>query len=397
MSERTNACARAGLAFLVAGFLMCDPASTQFIDEFGGPAIHKDWTHFTGDGSAAIDFQQSDGYGTMLVDGVRDRDNIWWALIKRDVASSLDLKRLGEPGHELRLEARVRIHEAPRRVHLSANTQKTTDYHEHLREFDIIDATGWHTISMTTRGFRAEPGDEVNVQFAITDWGLGKYQADVDYYKVDVVDTASVGPDKGEPQQYHPPVPDLGALSEKVRVAQDSTVSLQYRDVNLNDWFTADNGRKATALTVNGAQIVILRWDLRAYAGQRAAGAGVLELSTHSVARAIVEPEELGQVRVTEILGGDPDWDQRTVTLDSLLQGQPLDAVLNPQMIIDERVAEGRGVKTLASISRPVLQRLLDGRTLGLAIRPLGPIDATFYSSEHEGGSRAATLHFNLQ
>jgi hypothetical protein len=100
---------------------------------------------------------------------------------------------------------------------------------------------------------------------------------------------------------------------------------------------------------------------------------------------------------VTEILGGDPNWDQRTVTLDSLSLGQPLDAVLNPQMIIDERVAEGRGANTRITISRPVLQRLLDGRTLGLAIRPLGPIDATFYASEHVGGTLAATLHFGLQ
>ncbi len=28
---------------------------------------------------------------TMTVDGTKDRDNIWWALIKRNVASSLDL------------------------------------------------------------------------------------------------------------------------------------------------------------------------------------------------------------------------------------------------------------------------------------------------------------------
>ncbi len=395
-ARMSGAWARVGVTCLAAGLLMCGTASAQFLDEFGGPAIQKGWTWFTGDGTATNDFQQGDGYGTMLVDGTKDRANIWWALIKRNVAPSLDLKRLSLPGQELRLEARVRIYETPRRVHLSANTQKTTDYEEHLREFDIAD-TGWHTISMTTHGFQAEPGDEVNIQFAITDWGLGKHRADIDYYKVDVVDAASAAPDKGEPLQVRPPVPDLGTFSEKVRVAQDSTVNLQYPDVNLNGWFTADDGKKAPVLTVSGVQLVILRWDLSAYAGKRAAGAGVLELTTHSLARAIVEPEELGQVRVTEILAGDPNWDQRTVTLDGLLQGQPLDAVLNPQMSIDERVAEGRGAKTLITISRPVLQRLLDGRTLGLAIRPLGPVDATFYASEYEGGRLAATLHFGLQ
>jgi hypothetical protein len=43
-----------------------------------------------------------------------------------------------------------------------------------------------------------------------------------------------------------------------------------------------------------------------------------------------------------------------------------------------------------------VLQRLLDGRTLGLAIRPLGPVDASFYASEFENGRLAPRLHFNL-
>jgi hypothetical protein len=48
---------------------------------------------------------------------------------------------------------------------------------------------------------------------------------------------------------------------------------------------------------------------------------------------------------VTEILGGDPNWDQRTVTLKSLSQGQPLDGVINTQMIIDVDVTEGQGGK----------------------------------------------------
>ena len=387
---------RVGIMALAAGGLLCGTASAQFLDEFRGPTIQNGWTWFTGDGTATNDFQQRDGYATMLVDGTKDRANIWWALIKRNVASSLDLKRLSEPGHELRLEARVRIYETPRRVHLSANTQKTTDYDEHLREFDITD-TDWHVVSMTTRNFHAQPGDEVNIQFAISDWGLGKYRADIAYYKVDVVDVATAGPDKGEPLQVRPPVPGLATFSEKLRVAQDCTVSLQYPDLNLNDWFAVEDGKKAPVLTVNGVQLVILRWDLHGYGGKRAAGAGVLELTTQSMAHAIVEPEELGQVRVTEILGGDPSWDQKTVTLENLSKGQPMDAVFNPQMSIDERVAEAHGGKTLITISRPVLQRMLDGKTLGLAIRPLGPVDATFYASEYEGGRLAPTLHFNLQ
>jgi hypothetical protein len=384
------------LKMLLASVLMAGSASAQFVDEFKGPGIQKGWTWFTGDGAATNDFQQRDGYASMSVDGTKDRDNIWWALIKRNVAPSLDLKRLSEPGHELRIEARVRISEAPRRVHLSANTQKTTNYEEHLREFDIPDTTGWHTISMTTRNFHAEPGDEVNIQFAITDWGLGKYQADLQYYKVDVVDAATVKPDEGEPLPVQPRVADPSAFSEKVRVSQDSMLDLQYPDVNFNNWYGTEEGKKVRVMTVNATEFAILRWGLRAYAGRQVAGSGLLELTTNSVETTMAEPEELGQVRVTEILAGDPNWDQRTVTLTSLLQGKPLDAVINPQMIIDARVAEGRGAKTFVTITRPVLQRLVDGKTIGLAIKPLGPISATFYALEDEYGRAAATLHFNL-
>ncbi len=102
-------------------------------------------------------------------------------------------------------------------------------------------------------------------------------------------------------------------------------------------------------------------------------------------------------MRVTEVLGGDPDWDQRTVTLNSLSAGQSLDGVLNPQTIIDERVAEGRGAKTLISISRPVLQRLLDGRSPSVwRSDPWGPSAprSTRWSTRAE--DLAATLHFGL-
>ena len=81
------------------------------------------------------------------------------------------------------------------------------------------------------------------------------------------------------------------------------------------------------------------------------------------------------------------------VTPNSLLRGEPLDEVFNPQMIIDWPVTENPGEKNGYAISRPVLQRLVDGRTLGLAIRPLGPIVASFSVDETE----APHLLFNLQ
>jgi len=141
---------------------------------------------------------------------------------------------------------------------------------------------------------------------------------------------------------------------------------------------------------------VILRWDLAAFAGKRVAGSGLLELTTYALQRSSEYVKDFGMVRITEIIGGDPQWTQKDVSYNTLCQAQPLNSVLNSQMIIDIDVTEGRGGRTLATISNPVLQRLIDGRTFGLAIRPLGAINASFYAMENQGGKLSAKLHFNL-
>jgi hypothetical protein len=372
-------------------------ASAQFIDRFDGPVVHSGWAAITGDGLATMELRQGDGFASLVVDGTKDRANIWWALIKRDIASSLDVARLSQPGHELRLQARVRLSHAPRRVHFQANTQRTTNFHEFLMEFDIPD-TDWHTISWTTRNFQARPGDAVNIQFAITDWGLGTYHADIDDFRADVVEAGRSEPDLGVQTPYHPPVPDPRTFSEQVRVARDATVSLQFPELSFERWHGVDEGQEVPVLTVDPAQIVLLAWDFSAYAGRRAKGAGLLELTTQAVqAMTLADPDEYGQVRVTEITGGDTAWDEGKVTLERLLQGRPLDEVVNPQMIIDERPAPARGARTFVTISRPVLQRLLDGRTRGLAIRALGPIDASFYAREFKAGTCSARLLFDVE
>ena len=112
-------------------------------------------------------------------------------------------------------------------------------------------------------------------------------------------------------------------------------------------------------LTVSGTQWAILSWDLSAYAGRQAEGSGPLELTTHSIECAATGMKDFGGVRVTEILGGDPSWDQRTVTLKSLTRGKLVEDVIDTQMIIDVEIAEDTlpvqpGSKTLVTISRPV-------------------------------------------
>jgi len=264
-------------------------------------------------------------------------------------------------------------------------------------EFDIPDWTNWHTISMTTQDFEAEPSDMIFGQFALMDWGLEKYRVDVDYMKVDIVNVATAGPDKGTQVPYHPPVPDPNIFTHKIKVAYDSIIDNKYSDMNFNNWYVRDNGGKTILLTAGGTQFVVMRWDLSPFAGKQVAGPGLLELTSHSVQRSSDEIKDFGKIRIVEIFGGDPNWKQETVTYNNLCRGQSIDKVLNSQMIIDIDASEERGDKTLITISKPVLQRMIDGKTPGLAVRPLGAVNASFYAMENHGGKFSAVLRFNME
>ena len=387
------------LAVDAACFSFALPAEAQFLDELDTAPLPTDpeglegWSFFTGDGEATMDMRSDgEGHAQVLVDATRDRRGIWWALVKRRVSGPLDLERLARPGEELRIEARVRVSHAPRRVNLHLNTQRTTDFHSHLMEFDIPDTKGWHTISMTTRDFDARPGDTVFGQLALMDWGHDRYRVDLDYFKVDVVSAAEAGPDLGEPLPYRPAIPDPGGFAHVVPAAEAAVVDVAYPDVNLHGWGVEGEDGRERLLTVSGTQTVLLRFELGAFAGKRVTRAGLLELTTHSVLRAPTDLEEFGEVRVVEVLGGDPGWREETVTLDGLSRGEGLGAVLNGQMIIDVPVAEAKGARTLVTISRPVMQRLVDGRTFGIALRPLGAIVGSFFRDGGREGASAPRL-----
>ena len=379
------------------------PAAAQFRDDFSGPSLPidptgvKGWGFLAGEGRAVMDFVQGDGFATITVDATRDRRNVWWAFIKRDVAGSLDLARLKEPGWELRIEARVRTSHAPRRVNLHLNTQKTNDFHSHLREYDLPTAGEWHTISMTTRGFEAGPGDTINAQMALMDWGFGRYRVDVDYVRVDVVEAARAGPDLGPPIPYHPPVTDPASFARVLPVAADMTVDLDNPDVNLNGWTIRDGAGDASVVSVGGTRIALLRWDLSEFSGRTVAGSGLLELTTRTLELSAEERPDFGLLRIVEVLGGKAAWDERRATWADISQGAPRELILDPQMIIDWPVAAGDGGKTYLTIPLPVLQRLVDGKSLGIALTPLGAVNASFYAREDRGGTAAARLLFNLK
>jgi hypothetical protein len=380
-------------------------AFAQFVDNFDGPSLNLDptgtagWMFQAGDGTASMDFRQGGpGYASIFVDGTTDKRGIWWALIERKVSDKMDLKLLQKQGHEFRIEARVRSSHAPRRINLQILTQRTTDYESNLMEYDIPDTTNWHTFSMITHGFDAKPADSIFGHLALMDWGLEKYRLDVDYIKVDMVDAATAAPDQGEAVPYHPPIADPKSFNQKITVAADSSIDIENTDVRMNDWYVQDAaGNKIKLLTVDGTHYVILRWDLRQFAGKKVVGHGLLELTTHSVQQKAERLKDFGIVRVVEILGGDPNWDQTTVTTDSFCHYEPLNRVLDTQMIIDWPITEGDGGKTYLTIGHPVLQRLIDGKTLGIAIKPLGALNASFYSMEDENGKNSAQLYLNIE
>ena len=389
---------------VVAALGVATTALAQYRDDFDGAKIDG-WFTMAGDGNAKIDFVPMNGFARINVDATHDDHGVWWTLIKRDITSSLDLAKLADPAYELRVEARIRCSNAPRRVNFMVNTNRTVNFHEQLREYDIDDTDQWHVISMTTHNFDAKPGDQVFVQFCVTDWGPGKYHVDVDYYRADVVKRDEAAPDVGEPLVYHPEVPPLSSFSHHLGVTEDCVLNKHFPDVNFNDWHAVDaDGKTARVLTVNGDQWIAMRWDFGALKGAKAAGAGVLELTTQSLAIGgkYIEHmgqdygEEFGMIHVIEILGGDPAWDQETVTLNSLMAGKEYEDVFNTQMTIDLPLANEPRGKAFFTLPRPVMQRLLDGTTKGLLIRQLGAQSASIYASEDESGN-GPVLHFSTR
>lgn len=390
-------------ALLIAMIATVSTACAQFVDDFDGTTLVKDkrgvngWTWYTGDGDATASFSMSGkGYASVSVDATKDKRGIWWAIIKRCVSQNMDLSLLAKPNYELRIEARIKVSDAPKRVNLSLNTNRTTDFHSNLMEFDIGDTTDWHTISMTTDHFDAAPGDTVYGQLALMDWGLGKYRVDVDYFRVDIVDVDTTGPDKGMQVPYHPRVPEVTTFTYRVPVLEDGMIDRLYPDMSCGNWSTVSGGDTTRLLSVNGEQYVILRWNLTEYAGRKVSGSGLLELTTYSLFRSPDYRKDFGMIRVCEVMGGDPVWHGKSATYNSFTRGEPLDRVVNSQMIIDVPVNPLRGGKNLITISRPVLQRMIDGKTLGIAIKPLGAVDASFYGENKLNGGVGAAIYMNL-
>lgn len=380
--------------FTVALILTCligvQPVLGQFVDTFNDDELHG-WKTLTGDGKAVMDVEARDGRAVVTVDATKDRHNIWWAVLQQDVSEALTLDRVQEPETELRVTARLRGSHAPRRVNLSLNTQRTTNFHRHLMEFDVPGTSEWHTISMTTDGFDARPGDTVNAQLALIDWGPETYRAEVDSFAVEQVSASEAGATSGRAVPYPLPVRAPERLSHHVPSAEAALINRSAPNVRLGEWAATEEAGRVSTWTVTTDQYLLLRWDRDDFPSGSVEGPGVLELTRHSVHQADTTPEEFGQVRLVEIGAGPSSWADTSLTYAEFTQGRPLTELLNPQPIVDLDVSGPRGEAVHIPVSEPVLRRLVRGTTKGLALRPLGPVSASFFAGE----SFVPTLHFS--
>ncbi len=376
----------------------------QFVDNFDTNSLKTDlkalhgWACKTGDGDAEMNFyEDGNGHAVIDVDAAKDKRGIWWALIRHYVSADMDLNLLRNPRFGIRVETRIKVSDAPKRVNLHLNTQRTTDFHSNLMEYDIPDTNNWHTISMTLRNFNAVPGDSVYGQMALMDWGFARYRILLDYYKVDIVNIDSIGPDLGIAVPYHPPVRSASEFENHISVNQDAIIDNKYADKNFNKWTVIDNSVTMNLIAVSSSQFIIMRWDMEKYRGKKVKGSGLLELTAFSVQRSPEYITDFGMIRVSEIIGGNSNWRQDEITYNNFCQGRPLSSLINSQMIIDVDVNNLKGAKTFITLSNPVLQRLIDGKTLGIAISPLGAVAASFYAMENKDVNVAAKIHLNFE
>mgnify|MGYP006277095923 CR=1 FL=1 len=366
----------------------------QFVDHFEDSSLEK-WEAFSGDGEAGVNFTAGKGFAKVVVDARSDKYNIWWAVIKRNVTNGLHLDTISTDKHRIRFEARLRSSHAPRRVNLHLYTQRVTNHHLHLMEYEIPDTTHWHTISLTAKDLPVQPDDSVFAQLALMDWGKEIYQLDVDYVKAFIVDPGRVDADKGNPISYRPEIPDLDSYEHELGVRQDAVIDQLHPGQNFSSWGVKKGNSISQKLSVSGSQNILFGWDFSSYKGDSVKGWSVLKIHPEQVFQLkSYSYEELGQIRVSEIIN-DASWDEKKVTWKSFTDHHPIYDVINPQMIMDTRVEPGKTV--YITIPENVMQRLIDGASSGLAIQALGSIHAIFPAKEGVSKRTSTTIFFNTE
>lgn len=118
---------------------------------------------------------------------------------------------------------------------------------------------------------------------------------------------------------------------------------------------------------------------------------GLLEISVDSYQTGKFSLEELGQIRLVEIIGGNEYWNRETVTYKNFMGINNPKEILNMQPVYDLDLKSQSGNKKYFTVSKYVLNRLITGETHGLALKALGPIVATIKFA----GKETIKLYFN--
>lgn len=391
--------ARMYLCFIL--FLQIQELRAQYREEFSGKtSVFRTnglpgWSAITGDGEPVFMQRMHNGIATLKVDATRDKRNIWYAFIHQNIWPQFNEVNLSDKGYRLHIEARLKPSHGPRRVNLYIKSTSSGD--DFLREFDLAEAGKWYEISMTTTPIRHMENKPLLAQLSLMDWGnTGIYQLDVDYLKVDILPDGKTIADRGLPLLYRPPQADAAGFRTERKVNADATVDMLYPDLNLSEWTQKGNTDEAV-LMVDNTKRIILQWDFSDLRGRMVTGSGQLEFYTHSLFRLMKDQKDFGEVRICEIIGGPAGWKESEINYNLLLQGMNEAAIINEQTTVDVAIAPGNGSKTVVTISQPVLQRLIDGKTFGLAIKPLGLISAALIDSNVKNGKYAVRLRFNVK
>jgi len=385
------------LVFAFSQKIVAQEAPAGFVEDFSSPQL-TGWRIVTGSGdlraNQSVTLTQHNGTGIFWIDATHDRRNIWWAVMNHEITDHIDRSMLGKPDKAIRIEAKLRLPK-PRRFNMSLNHTGTTDYHDDLAEFDIDDSD-WHVVSYTNSEFGAKPTDQVFLQLAVMDAGREVITVELEYIKVTIVDAATAAPDFGNPIPYRPPLEKPEDFAHSLTVKEDAIIDSEYPWVNFNSWYDASTDSEPL-LSISGSQTSILRWDFSDFTGKKPKGWGLLVLTTHNVHFAPSRLEEFGYVRLVEIKDGDPSWTRDRVTFESLLQGKTVTEVIHPQLVMDSPPEQEKGAKTIIPVSPVVMERLLSGKTKGLAIYSQGAVNASFASSAANDPKDRPALYFELE
>ena len=349
------------------------------------------WTTRTGDGNIIFRQKFEEGSAVLIIDARKDKNNIWYAFMHQSVSEYIDFNKLLLPEYELRMEARVKPSHAPRRINMYLSSLDAGGY---LREFDLDKANEWHTISMVTSGFNFDPEKPLMTQVSLMDWGISDiFELHVDYIKVDVVNVNDEHIQYGLPLEYHPTLLEASAYEEEI-IAKTNLIDKSFPDEVVNPWITIENGNSVSLLQVDQSKIILLNWDLEKFKGKLVDGAGQLELSTYGLFRRNNNPKDFGLIRFCEIQNSD-NSPGNVLTYNSFTGNRGLHELVVSQCIYDSEVNSEKEGKTIVTISQPVMQRLINGESSGIAILPLGLITAVFYDENNIDLGPA--LRFNVE